>query len=853
MKKIAYYQTMKKIMTFIILIIVSTSCATKWFMVGNKSEKIYRGVRVKGCENIITGDNIKLYNAKGEYFGYLTSTSNIIYYSMNDQVLGPGKLKKKNLTLITQHPYYVSETIKVKRSLRFGPLIGDLALTGLSGGWLAPVIGLDFFNNNIWKINNNYENINLSLRHTDDFYRKKLIEIDPTFFSNSNVVDPNRLELQKDILQRNLMWDGSEDLFCYYSGEKINIPPFDPSIKRFNRSKTIYVVVDWYPNDKHSFFNLQRIENRGIVGLDVTLDSLGRACYVYANNLSGFNEDKAGPLKLLKFASKENAEAWLSNKANNRNKKIRESELLLKMEEYRIKFPESPYLNDVTKKIYEYGYKVALNDNSKSALENYLISYPNSPYNSGIKEKLSKVKGLEQKKALSVGEIEYLISNYLGSEFTKKYEEEYLSSLFNEKSKNLKTLTDLNVLEKELKTFEKLSGKFIDDQLNRKLFELKKEYFAEALKQNSNLKEVCKLEHMSNSYYYYDKFNDTDTVQGQLRLITGVLLRDNKYLHGKYKIGNEIYNLKSGLLDGEYLKLGPDGSIIAQGNYKADPKNNRSIPIGNHLFTHSYKSSNGEVSSEKELIKFDQNGKPLSIEKTLNPNGQDMIKSHYEDYVKRGDNQIERHNFQGARKFYKKATEYECRALRWALYDNYALYPLLEKTLNPYYTSQNPIYSVIPIQQYKNDFNEKIKLLEKKQKEHAEEQAKLEKERAQNSQYSNSNSSSTNAEKPEGAILKDFLVSMSGRISYDGYGDGENYISGFTKNGGCYTRFNGVRGESAYGITRVNGDLTLKVVTRSNTYMFTVYKNLYEKWEFNLSNINNGDYNLRGTIWKNQF
>lgn len=173
MKKIAYYQTMKKIMTFIILIIVSTSCATKWFMVGNKSEKIYRGVRVKGCENIITGDNIKLYNAKGEYFGYLTSTSNIIYYSMNDQVLGPGKLKKKNLTLITQHPYYVSETIKVKRSLRFGPLIGDLALTVLSGGWLAPVIGLDFYNNNIWKINKNSKYIYLKFNFNDAFYKSR--------------------------------------------------------------------------------------------------------------------------------------------------------------------------------------------------------------------------------------------------------------------------------------------------------------------------------------------------------------------------------------------------------------------------------------------------------------------------------------------------------------------------------------------------------------------------------------------------------------------------------------------------------------------------------------------------------
>ena len=92
------------------------------------------------------------------------------------------------------------------------------------------------------------------------------------------------------------------------------------------------------------------------------------------------------------------------------------------------------------------------------------------------------------------------------------------------------------------------------------------------------------------------------------------------------------------------------------------------------------------------------------------------------------------------------------------------------------------------------------------------------------------------------------MVQLSGRISYDG----ENYISSFTKNGGCYTRFNGTKEEGSYEIKRIDGNLTLRIVTTNNTYEFDAYENLYGKWEFNLENIDSGDYNLRNTIWKNQ-
>lgn len=108
--------------------------------------------------------------------------------------------------------------------------------------------------------------------------------------------------------------------------------------------------------------------------------------------------------------------------------------------------------------------------------------------------------------------------------------------------------------------------------------------------------------------------------------------------------------------------------------------------------------------------------------------------------------------------------------------------------------------------------------------------------------------------KPEGAILKDYLVALSGRISYMGYGDEENYLSGFTRSGDCYTRFNGRRSEAAYQIKGKDGSLILKIVTSNfNVYEFRAFRYSEDsKWQFSLEYIENGDYNLKGTTWSNQ-
>jgi hypothetical protein len=881
--------------SFISLVLVLSSCGMeKWTPKGISTVKINTNI---SPSEINSSNKITVKNLKGESRTYTSSSFN--YDAFDEYNFTQNQFSKKRRTLIVSHPNYNPDTIIIRRKLR--PGLFTLDLLGAMTLYLSPSMIIDFANGNIWRIHNKNKNLNLNLKHQDDFYRRKLTEIDSTIFSTTNVNEINRLELQKNILRSNLMWDGSDDLLCYYSGEKISVPPFNPEINRKNRSKIIYVIVDWYPYEKHSFFN-QTVENKDIVGLNVTLDSLGRSCYVSSNDLV-FGKNKVGPFTLLKFATKENAKAWLSGMSQNSQSKDRESELYLKLEEYKINFPESPYLEEVSKKIYEYKYIIAINDNSISALENYLISYPESPYSPLINEKLSKVNQIIQKPTLSLEEIEYLMSNYLGSNFIKKYEEQYLLSLFNEKSKNLKNLEDLNTLERELKTFEKLSRNFLDDKLTRNLFELKKKFFAEALKQNSNLSEVCMLEEMSNSYYNYEKFNDTDNGKGgrfNHSFIKKALLKDNQFLNGKYIIDNEIYNFKNGLLHGEYSKIGSDGSIIVKGEYKADPQNNRSIPVENHLFTYIYDDGRG---FEKELIRFDQNGNPLSIEK-FDQNGRDLIKNRNERYFADGDEQLAKNNFEGARNFYRKASLYECDELRWNYSYNYVLNSLFEKTLEVYGCGRNGKFTSIPILSNEKDINDKIKFLEKKQKEYAEEKrakfldlankyfneakwyeaytnfdealrirkdSEIESKRdiANNNYFEevkkqekfrqeqellkkDENKENKENNKPEGAILKDYLVAMSGRISYNGYGDGANYLSGFTRNGSCYTKFNGVSGKGGYEITRINGNLTLKIVTSSNTYEFTAYKNLYEKWEFSLSNIENGDYNLKGTSWQNQ-
>lgn len=193
---------LKNVTLIFILIIVSSACGTKWFIIGNKEEKIDRTVTIQGCGNIIPGDTITLINAKGEYFGFLLhDKANLgrVSYPMNYAALKPGKLKRKNLKLTTEHPSYISDTIEIKRSLRFGPLIGDLALTGLSSGLLAPVIGLDFYNNNIWKIKKRNSVVNAILTPKYEYFAQKVDTL-AAHFMHQTATNDKKDKILNDLL-----------------------------------------------------------------------------------------------------------------------------------------------------------------------------------------------------------------------------------------------------------------------------------------------------------------------------------------------------------------------------------------------------------------------------------------------------------------------------------------------------------------------------------------------------------------------------------------------------------------------------------------------------------------------------
>jgi hypothetical protein len=213
---------LKNVTIIFILIIVSSACGTKWFIIGNKRDKIERTVRIQGGDNIIPGDTIALINVKGEYFGFLLhDKANLgrVSYPMNYAVLKPGKLKRKNLTLTTEHPGYISDTIKIKRSLRFGPLIGDLALTGLSGGWLAPVIGLDFYNNNIWKIKKRNSVVNTVLTPKYEYFAQKVDTL-ASHFMNQTATNDEKDKILNDLLLMHELY--SQETFSVKSSATIN-------------------------------------------------------------------------------------------------------------------------------------------------------------------------------------------------------------------------------------------------------------------------------------------------------------------------------------------------------------------------------------------------------------------------------------------------------------------------------------------------------------------------------------------------------------------------------------------------------------------------------------------------------
>lgn len=175
------YHNLKKTALLIIIIVLSSSCASDFFRIRTGD----RYIRVQGCENIMPGDKINLINSKGEYFGYLKNNENKIRFTSAWKILNRGDLKKKNLTLITQNPNYISDTFKIERTLRIIPFIEDLALTGMSYGILSPIIAYDFWNTNIWRVKKG-QIMNASFTPRIEYFSLKIDTLAAKFIKNTS-------------------------------------------------------------------------------------------------------------------------------------------------------------------------------------------------------------------------------------------------------------------------------------------------------------------------------------------------------------------------------------------------------------------------------------------------------------------------------------------------------------------------------------------------------------------------------------------------------------------------------------------------------------------------------------------
>ena len=637
---------------------ILNGCATDWFITSKREGK-QRIVNINS--NINEGEEIQIINKKGETYATLSKQNQQIGFFMDG--LRPGNLKSKNLTLFACHPDYINQSFKIKRAIRKGPFIGDFILALISGGKLSPFLIVDFANNNIWKVKKDYRTIDLILRYNDSFYTRKLSDIDPSVFS-SNSIDTSAINLhniKKEVLRKNIEWDGTEELQCYYSGEKIPIPSYEPYDKKgseslyahlYDKIADIYVLFEWYPGLQTVFSHKSKYADMEIMTLVTAYDSLGRSCYFYSNNFS-VHDGEPGPLKLLKFASKENAQAWLDGKRSSKVVHMKEEELVKKLKDYINTYPASPHIDNVQKKIYEYEYVIAISQNSLETLKNYVLSYPNSPFNPKMNKKIAKLEAILSRETLELTEYEYLMNNYLGSEFTEKYERKYLDIFFNNAIVKATSLKDLNELEREMRELEKLTGLFYTVADKTQIFELKKKYFAKEFKEKKGQK-VRLDEWYSNPYYTYYKFNDKTQSErfggysGGRTPIDDIFLSDNKYLNGTIEVGNEVYNFKNGLLHGEYYKTNSLGEIVRKGEFKADYKNNISIPVGEHLFCYEVDDPRYYL---KEIITFNDIGQATSYKK-YDKDGNDLILRRFEELIAAGDKCVKENDFDCAHKEY---------------------------------------------------------------------------------------------------------------------------------------------------------------------------------------------------------
>ena len=800
---------------------VLSSCGSIKPISSEKSTVII-ATNVKQSE-ISDKNRVVVTNLKGESVS--NGSTKVDYNEFNEYGFLKNEFSKKRRTLIVSHPYYKSDTIVIQRALR--PGVFTLDLLGALTLYLSPSLIIDFSNGNIWKVKKSDREISINLDYGDSYHKMKLLAIDTSIFSNENIKTNNltAYDRKKEILEENLYWEGKTDLYCYFSGKKIEIPSYDPNLKNSQRKKTIYAIFEWYPNENHRFSNYITATDKTIIPIDVYIDNLGRSCYSYMNDVNGNNKPKFGPLPLLKFDSFENATKWLAGeKIKSLNNPI-ETQLSAQLKNYIDENPNSPYIELAWNKIYYYEYIALISENDFEKFTVYINRFPKSPYNTQINEAINKYNSIAALTKLNKSDYEYLIKNHIGSANNLQREKEYLKIFFDEGMVVQKNISDLNKLENNMLTLEKLTGCFYSLDDKNKILDEKKRYFSEHLKKNMSYTTFVIDEFKGNSYFTYSEMNLSEKNTYNSTLTKSIFIKDNKFLNGTYIVGNEVYNIKNGLLNGEYKKTDEKGVVLRQGKYEADFKNNTTKAIGEHLFCYG-----SENYFEKEIITYDKSGK-ITLFKEFDKDGNDLILKRFNELIEVGDKCLLTKNFNCSVEMYNLVRTTTNGYERFNSSDDFALGELLNKL--PKQDDKFPVYYD------KKIYDSKIKAVNEEIEAEKQKQIEIEK---------NKQSNSSSGNKTEGALLKEYLVQLSGGISYDG----ENYISGFTKNGGCYTRFNGTRGEGAYEIKRIDGNLILRIVTTNNTYEFDAYENLYGKWEFKLKYIDSGNYNLRNTTWKNQ-
>jgi hypothetical protein len=140
---------------------VLSSCGSIKPISSEKSTVII-ATNVKQSE-ISDKNRVVVTNLKGESVS--NGSTKVDYNEFNEYGFLKNEFSKKRRTLIVSHPYYKSDTIVIRRTLR--PGVFTLDLLGALTLYLSPSLIIDFSNGNIWKVKKSDKNQNVQLTYNE--------------------------------------------------------------------------------------------------------------------------------------------------------------------------------------------------------------------------------------------------------------------------------------------------------------------------------------------------------------------------------------------------------------------------------------------------------------------------------------------------------------------------------------------------------------------------------------------------------------------------------------------------------------------------------------------------------------